>query len=308
MNNNLFFLCCGVAFLVFSIIVVCSAPIITGVLPKSKYWNTENCKHLSDDYDLYEKAHKNPDENEKEQMESDKREINLCKRHNAMYSLEYTSVIFDVILSFVCSLFGLLHYFDVGKSFEKFSGLFGLISGVICFILTLIYLIYSCYIFDNDIFESETDATISKLYSNSAIYKWDGSKYVLPYDEEENNKKSYLNLDLVRYKDLGKKQYNYNSKVYKSYNDPEEINEIKYCKLPTTFSKTSQLTYSGGECKYVYPDTYFNPGLDNQYLFNKWITSIIFSALTLVCDIGLAIFGFLLFSGGSDSKGHVPVK
>ena len=49
MNNNLFFLCCGVAFLFFSIIVICTAPIITGVLPNSSEWNTENCKELSDD-------------------------------------------------------------------------------------------------------------------------------------------------------------------------------------------------------------------------------------------------------------------
>jgi hypothetical protein len=65
MNNNLFFLCCGVAFLVFSIIVICTAPIITGVLPKSDEWNTQNCKIKSDAYDIYEKNHKNPTEAEK---------------------------------------------------------------------------------------------------------------------------------------------------------------------------------------------------------------------------------------------------
>ena len=310
MNNNLFFLCCGVAFLVFSIIVICTAPIITGVLPKSDEWNTQNCKIKSDAYDIYEKNHKNPTEAEKIQMETYKREIHLCRRQNAMYSMEYTSVIFDVILSFICTILGLLHYFDVGKSFEKFSGLIGLISGAICFILTFIYIIYSCYIFDNDIYEDNSGVGVEKLYSNGAYYKWEDSKYKRPYDEEEDTKKPYLNLDLIKYKDLGKKQYNYNSKMYKSYNDPDVNDEIKNCKYGVLSGIiTTQLPYldgSSSKCEYVWLSSYSsyssytsNLGYEHKYLFDKWITSIIFGVLILVCDIGLAIFGFLLFSGGS---------
>ena len=102
-------------------------------------------------------------------METDKRDIHLCRRQNAMYSMEYTSVIFDVILSFICTILGFLHYFDVGKSFEKFSGLIGLISGAICFILTFIYIIYSCYIFDNDTYINNSGGGVVKLYSNGAF-------------------------------------------------------------------------------------------------------------------------------------------
>ena len=141
MNNNLFFLCCGVAFLVFSIIVICTAPIITGAHLQSGTWNIRICKELSDNYDIYEKVYKNPTEVQKNRLEEKKRDFHLCRRQNAMYSMEYTSVIFDVILSFICTILGLLHYFDVGKSFEKFSGLIGLISGAICFILTFIYIL-----------------------------------------------------------------------------------------------------------------------------------------------------------------------
>ena len=311
MNNNLFFLCCGVAFLVFSIIVICTAPIITGVLPQSSGWNTQNCKELSDAYDIYEKTHKNPTESQKNSMESKKRDIHLCRRHNAMYSLEYTAAIFDVILSFICTILGLLHYFDVGKSFAKFSGLIGLISGAICFILTLIYIIYSCYIFDNDIYKDDNDNPIIKLYSNGALYKWEDSKYKSPYDEEEYSKKPYLNLDNIKYKDLGKKQYNYNSKIYNSYNDPDVKDEIKNCRHGIFTSSTVQMPYLDGtssKCEYIWKTGYSSPGYEHKYLFDKWITSIIFGFLILVCDIGLAIFGFLLFSGGSGTKGHVPVK
>ena len=319
MNNNLFFLCCGVAFLVFSIIVICTAPIITGVLPNSGEWNTQNCKFISDFYDNFEKEHKNPTETQKNQMEAFKRALHLCRRQNAMYSMEYTSVIFDVILSFICTILGFLHYFDVGKSFEKFSGLIGLISGAICFILTFIYIIYSCYIFDNDIYRDSSGVGVEKLYSNGAYYKWEDSKYKRPYDEEEDTKKPYLNLDLIKYKDLGKKQYNYNSKMYKSYNDPDVKDEIKNCKYGVLSGIiTTQLPYldgSSSKCEYVWLSSYSsyssytsNLGYEHKYLFDKWITSIIFGVLILVCDIGLAIFGFLLFSGGSGNKGHVPVK
>ena len=310
MNNNLFFLCCGVAFLVFSIIVICTAPIITGVLPNSGKWNTQNCKIISDEYDIYEKNHKNPTETQKNRIESFKRAIPLCRRQNAMYSMEYTSIIFDVILSFICTILGLLHYFDVGKSFEKFSGLIGLISGAICFILTFIYIIYSCYIFDNDMYLNNSNIPTRKLFSNGALYKWEDSKYKRPYDEEENTKKPYLYLPYIKYKDLGKKQYNYNSKMYKSYNDPDVNDEISNCNHG--ISSTVQRTYldgSSSKCDYIWPSSYSdNLGYEHKYLFDKWITSIIFGVLILVCDIGLAIFGFLLFSGGSGTKGHVPVK
>ena len=311
MNNNLFFLCCGVAFLVFSIIVICTAPIITGVLPKSGEWNTQNCKLISDMYDIYEKEHKNPTEAQKIEIESYKRTIHLCRRQNAMYSMEYTSVIFDVILSFICTILGLLHYFDVGKSFEKFSGLIGLISGAICFILTFIYIIYSCYIFDNDIYLDNNRIAVEKLYSNGARFKWEDSKYKRPYDEEENTKKPYLSLSSIKYKDLGKKQYNYNSKMYKSYHDSDVKDEISNCNYDSYTSSTVQRTYRDGsssKCEYIWPYPYSDPGYEHKYLFDKWITSIIFGVLILVCDIGLAIFGFLLFSGGSGTKGHVPVK
>ena len=41
--------------------------------------------------------------------------------------------------------------------------------------------------------------------------------------------------------------------------------------------------------------------IENKYLFDNWITSLIFSCLIIACDIGLAIFGFLLFK--SDGSG-----
>jgi hypothetical protein len=48
-----------------------------------------------------------------------------------MYGLEYSSLIIDVVLGFICTILGLLHYFDVAKPFEKISGIIGLSTGII---------------------------------------------------------------------------------------------------------------------------------------------------------------------------------
>ena len=51
-----------------------------------------------------------------------------CRNRKAMYRLEYSALIIDVILGFVCIILGLLHYFDIAKPFEKITGIIGLSS------------------------------------------------------------------------------------------------------------------------------------------------------------------------------------
>ena len=36
----------------------------------------------------------------------------------------------------------------------------------------------------------------------------------------------------------------------------------------------------------------------NKYIYDRWITSIIFSALIILSDIGLILFAFLIFKEG----------
>jgi len=75
---------------------------------------------------------------------------NKCNRDKVMYGLEYSSLIFDVICGFICTILGLLHYFDIGKPFENITGIIGLATIIIGFILTLVYVIYGVYIFTNE--------------------------------------------------------------------------------------------------------------------------------------------------------------
>ena len=218
-----------------------------------------------------------------------------------MNDLEYTSLIIDLFLGFICCLLGLLHYLGVGQYFEKVTGIIGIASGAIGFILTIIYVGYSGYIFDNHPSLYRTYL----LYSNGARFEVKDGKLVPPYDEEKYKK----NTDLIyaKYKDLGKKRYNYDSDLYKDREDTNsEYNQCKYSNSKYDLFPSSIPQYNGNNCKYVWNGGDFPDDKSNKYLFDRWITSIIFSCLIFVCDLALALFGFLLFKD-SGSSSHTPV-
>lgn len=297
MNSKLFFLIFGLAVVILSIITICVAPLINGL--DHYTWRGLNCKPVQDKYD-WDKKQKATDLT----LKADKRVLKKCQRHKGMHDLEYTSLITDLIFGFVCALLGLLHYFDIGNYCEKITGIIGMASGIICFILTIIYVGFSGYIFDKE----ATDQRL--LYSNGALYKWDGSKYVLPYDTDKLVDDP--DISKAKYKDLGKKQYNYNSDLYK---DKQDSNSKYYnCKADFSlssfiFSISPIITYdTNKECDYFWNTNDFKNDNDNKYLFDRWLTSIIFSCLIFACDLGLAFFGFMMFKNSGNTSGHVPVK
>ena len=98
MKKTLFLILSG-AIVIFSIICICSGPIINGVIPLAGYWRTENCQKWSDAY---------KEENNKDNKEVYKKYRNKCNREKAMYGLEYSSLIIDVICGFVCTILGFL--------------------------------------------------------------------------------------------------------------------------------------------------------------------------------------------------------
>jgi hypothetical protein len=294
MKKTLFLILSG-AIVIFSIICICSGPIINGVIPKSGSWKTENCQKLTDEY----KA-----ENDKDSKESKKKTKNKCNRNKAMYGLEYSSLIIDVICGFVCTILGLLHYFDIGKPFEKVTGIIGLATGIIGFVLTLVYVIYSGYIFTKDPYEDNNGNKIYKADGDWVYAKWeDGKGYKCKYYKEKNTNSIY-----AKYSDLGKKQYNYNKEKTNLANTVN-LYTCSYEHLtlgtPSDYypdkcgsdGYISQAIYPG--CDNLYGKYY--DSISHKYLFDRWITTIIFSCLIIACDIGLAIFGFLLFK--SDGSG-----
>ena len=286
MKKTLFLVFSG-AIVIFTIIAICSAPIINGDIINASSWKNENCKLLEDIY----KLNKN---------DVNKKEKNLCNRQKAMYGLEYSSLILDVILGFICTALGLLHFFDVAKPFEKITGIIGLATGIVGFVMTLVYICYSGYIFTNDTttgFESSYTILI-KLDKDGAFAEWDNgqSKYKCLF--YENGKP-----DSVKYNDLGKRQYNYEKKRYYNVDSKYDCavsntNSFTLCNAGEYFA--NPLSSDPKNCQYLYLASKAST-FENKYVFDRWVTTIIFSCFIAVCCIGLAVFGFLLFK--SDGSG-----
>ena len=95
------FLVFSACIVVFSIISICTAPIINGVLSKADSWKANNCKLLEDEYKNIkdDKNYANRDT----ALKDKKKEKNKCHREKAMYGLEYSSLILDITLGFICA-------------------------------------------------------------------------------------------------------------------------------------------------------------------------------------------------------------
>ena len=111
--------------------------------------------------------------------------------------------------------------------------------------------------------------------------------------------------DYVKYRDVGKKQYNYNSELYKIYLKNEQ-HESRNCNTASGNPPTSKIS----DCDYIWSSTYLSSQrTDNthKYLYDTWLTSILFIVFTLLSEIGVAIFGLFLFLN-KDESNHVPLK
>ena len=282
MNKTVILLFISLAVLILSIICVCVAPIINNLLGNFTSWGKDNCQYLSD------KAKYTQELDEKFKAEKYR---NICIRQNAMYGLEYTAFIFDLCLGFLCAQLSLLHYFKAGKSFEKKTGLIGIIGGGIGFIITLIYACFSGYIFNNDVAYRDLNGNggTKRLYSNGALYKADTTPiYVYSYEKDED-------AEFVKFKDLGDKLYNYNKEYYEAYyntaNDDVSTNDC-FDNPPTGVTPAS----SG--CEYYYPQP--NVEIKNKYLYDRWCLSLVLAVFITALNAGIIVFGLLLFLNKGD--------
>jgi len=284
MNKTVIFLFIAIAILLLSIIGVSVAPIINNTLQKFGDWGKLNCQYYADEA-KYAQDLDSKHKNEKNR--------NLCYRQNAMYGLEYSSFIIDLGIGFLCAQLALMHYFKMGSSFEKYTGLIGLIGGAIGFILTLVYVCFSGYIFNNDAAFKNADGTfadeIKKLYPNGGEYKKDdSSNKIYVY----TNDKSY-DSEYIKYKELGEPQYNYNSKLFEAYYRDSD------CKATT----------DSGTCDYYYRKPYDDSKY--KYLYDRWCLSLVFAVFVTILNVCLLIFGFLLFksdNGTSDNAQAVKIE
>ena len=299
MNKTLIFFILSTIILALSIIVICISPIINNIKIESQNWSfsnwrTLNCKYMED--------RENSEDVALDDIQKFKKLKNLCYRKKAMHDLEFAALVIDLVLGFVCANFSLLHYLDIGKDFEKKTGIIGFVAGIIGSVLTLVYVSYSGYIFNNDIAFAEFDykadtysGGITKLYSNGADYKFDGIQFITVYENDKRDFSQY-----AKFKDLGGKQYNYNSQFYKAYSKENT------CKSPLNSHVRPASIYSSN-CQYFYTYDPFT-SFENKDLYDRWLTTLILSVLIIACNIGLLIFGILIFLNGYNSNNSKKVQ
>ena len=295
--------CCACCILVFTSINLSIGLITSG---KITSWGTLNCAKAKDDYDDAKDDSSCDDDCLKYRTEW---LLNECQRKKGMYDMEYTSFIFDIVIGFVCGLIGLLHLFDLKKDFVSNTGLIGLGCGVVGFVLTFVYVVF------NGIVYTKVDTAYFKMDSDGAFAELKGDKYECFYYDKATNEHALK----AKYSDLIKKQYNYDKDLIEEYYS-NEVFECTYEPLICLSSdngnipkgRSYQYTNDNGDikdCQYLYYKTHYSPSdemyswryaVTNKDLSDRFLTTLILSLFVCLANIGLALFGFLLFRNPSD--------
>ena len=284
MSKGLIFFCCACCILLFTIINLSVGPIISGKVGDDKdmmtdeyYWGTANCELWKDAYDRLDDT---DNDVVKYGIEWQKDE---CIRKKAMHDMEYTSFIFNAVIGYVCATLGLLHLFEVKKEFVSKTGLIGLGCGIVGFVFSFVYvilngLVYTTYYNRDDI--------IYKRDSDGVFAEKKGSQFECIYFDSQYNTHALI----AKYSDLIQKQYNYDKDLFESYQkiDPAcTLNPASVC------GPDGKIASIPG-CDKLYVNDYQN-GVTNKDISDRFLTTLILSLFVCLANIGLAIFGFLLF-------------
>ena len=291
MNKGLIFFCCSCAILLFSAINLSVGPIVSKKVGYEDdfggYWGSSNCEYYKDEY---EKAmNTNSGKTLKYNEEWKKNE---CYRKKAMYNMEYTSFIFDIVIGFVCSLLGLLHQFGLRNDFVSKTGLIGLVCGVVGFVLSFVYVIFNGIVYTN---YYDHNSRVFKRDGDGAFAQLNNDKYKCYYHDKPENKHALY----AKYSDLNKKQYNYDKELYNTYSATSACRaDPEICLLGEEIDR-SLVSVIG--CNYLYTsDSNFENNV-NKDKSDRFLTALILSLFICLANIGLIIFGLLLFISPGDS-------
>lgn len=336
--NKILFLCIATAILLFSIIVVNISP--TNMYLNIDDWMEDSCKYLSDQR-KYHKEQTYADEESKDiTLKQDQIGIDRCNRKQAMVGLEYASLNINIVFGGICALLGLLHFLNVG-SLGRLIGILGLGYGVVGFALTLAYVIESGLVF-NDIDETNR----IRIDSDGAFLKKDGNKYVciyykkgLKYNFQKTEKLSMRFSDykskilnyqkyLSDYDEKSDNYYKYRQCIWErlsphyatfsdfesDFNHVDRNDILELCEFLETKDRPNNIDFvdkdgkSLGECDKVYFNEYNYPDNKHKIIYDRWLTSLILSCFIILFNIGLIIFGYLLYSDSNGLSGTVSIK
>jgi len=297
MSKGLIFFCCACAILLFTIINLSVGPIISGKVGHDVdqngdefYWGTADCAYYKDEYDKYESS-----------LSGDQLKYTLgwykdeCIRKKAMHDMEYTSFIFNAVIGYVCATLGLLHLFEVKKEFVSKTGLIGLGCGIVGFVFSFVYVILNGLVYTT-YYNYNGGDIIYKRDSDGVFAEKKGSYYECIYFDSEHNDHALY----AKYSDLIQKQYNYDKDLKEEY----ENNIPSGCKIDPSLIQWGNdgkvVTYTSCSKDKLYVDDYdqnlkIGLSVTNKDISDRFLTTLILSLFVCLANIGLAIFGFLLF-------------
>ena len=284
MNKGLIFFCCACGILLLTIINLSIGPIVSGAAKRydGRDWGTLNCKELQD---VYDDAKKDDDTDDDTLKYLYKWNVDQCIRLKGMHNMEYTSFIFDIVIGFVCGLLGLLHLFEVKKDLVSKTGLIGLGCGIVGFVLTFVYVIF------NGLVYTTYDTEIPKRDGDYAFAKKEGNNFKCLYFDNEHNRHSiYATIS-----DLIQKQYNY-KKDWEKKIEESCFYDPRICIRKETYP-IEDIPIGYKDCKKLYVDNEEDE-IINKDISDRFLAALILSLIVCLANIGLAIFGFLIFSSG----------
>ena len=199
--KKLLYFCMAGGILLFSIIVVNISPSISLGFNNS----SESCSYYADKYEYDDKKdlvkdYGNDKERKDKILYEDKKQKTRCERGKAMTGLEYAALNINLVCGFVCTLLGFIYYFNI-TDVRKIACFVGLGTGIVGFVLTLVYVIESGLVFnDND------GSSKLRMDSDGAVMEYNSKagRYKCIYYKKEKYDSIYR-----RYSDYGNKYLNY---------------------------------------------------------------------------------------------------
>ena len=294
MPKGLIFFCCACCILLLTIINLSIGPIIS---EKTEIRGNKNCAILKDEYDRDKESNPSmPDETKKYYHEW---RITRCEREKAFYNMEYTAFVFDVVIGFICSLIGLLHYFGIINKSEIIEkvGIIGLCCGAIGFVLTFVYIIfngivYTNYYDDHNIYKTDKEGAFAKKIGQD--------KYECMYFDKKGN----VHALYAKYSDLINKQYNYNRDLQNEY-QYDKAKSVCYddplnCLGDGTIQDTHKYFDKNNDpvdCDYLYT-RYTTNEITNKDKSDRFLTTLILGLIVCLANVGLAVFSLLIAKSG----------
>ena len=287
-GKNFFFVSCII--LVLATINMGVGPIMNKKLGTS--WGNANCEKLVNDYEDYKKSNPNMDEQTKEENEYN---INRCKNRKAMYNMEYTSFVFNIVIGFIGVLIGL---YGLQNEIIPKSGTIGMACGFVGLALTIVYVIFNIIVYT-----SYYDTQYYKVDSDGAFAEREGTRYKCYYFKEKEDFRSLY----AKYSDLIKSQYNYNKELSDSFKNEREkrygctVNDgsialcalDEYLDIPVTYINENN---ENAPCSKLYYHDSYNEFDDfsNYDKSARILTTLIVSILIILCYLGFIFSGFIL--------------